>query len=268
MRKEKVYAENGINLFREDKPLTRECFQTIFFLKRVIAILSVIALVSLISSNSFAQIKGDANGDGMVTSADITCVILAIFGFPCSNPDCNGDGVVTSADITCVIPEIFGQSPTPTPTGTCVGFCGDVSPLGCFCDEGCIVGGDCCPDFEQVCGSLPEEPPPTGTCVGFCGGRSPAGCFCDESCIQIGDCCPDSEQVCGPPPPSDCPSGQKDCPGVGCIPESSTCCGNGSACPSDLPVCTGNPLFCCPAGFPFLCPNLTNCRTDPSFCPP
>ncbi len=107
MRKEKVYAENGINLFREDKPLTRECFQTIFCLKRVIAILSVIALVSLISSNSFAQIKGDANGDGMVTSADVTCTIRGIFGQPCPNPDCNQDGMVTSADITCVIIAIF-----------------------------------------------------------------------------------------------------------------------------------------------------------------
>ncbi len=44
-------------------------------------------------------------------------------GLPCAMPDCNGDGVVTSADITCVILEIFGQSPTPTPTPT-----GDPTP--------------------------------------------------------------------------------------------------------------------------------------------
>jgi len=45
----------------------------------------------------------------MVTSADITCVILGIFAMPCPNPDCNEDGMVTSADITCVILEIFNQ---------------------------------------------------------------------------------------------------------------------------------------------------------------
>jgi hypothetical protein len=54
-------------------------------------------------------LAGDANQDGMVTSADITCVILAIFGMSCPMPDCNGDGSVTSADITCVILEIFNQ---------------------------------------------------------------------------------------------------------------------------------------------------------------
>jgi len=55
------------------------------------------------------QVKGDANLDGSVTSADITCTILGIFGLPCPMPDCNEDGMTTSADITCVIAEIFNQ---------------------------------------------------------------------------------------------------------------------------------------------------------------
>jgi len=80
-------------------------------IRRIIAILSIITLVFVLSSNSFA-LGGDANQDGSVTSADITCVILAIFGLPCAMPDCNGDGMVTSADITCVMLEIFGQGPT------------------------------------------------------------------------------------------------------------------------------------------------------------
>ncbi len=37
----------------------------------------------------------------------ITCTILGIFGMPCPMPDCNDDGMVTSADITCVILAIF-----------------------------------------------------------------------------------------------------------------------------------------------------------------
>jgi len=52
---------------------------------------------------------GDANQDGMTTSADITCVIFGIFGMFCPMPDCNQDGSVTSADITCVILAIFNQ---------------------------------------------------------------------------------------------------------------------------------------------------------------
>jgi len=55
------------------------------------------------------QEMGDANQDGVVTSADITCVIRGIFGLPCPNPDCNGDGSVTSGDVTCVIFGIFNQ---------------------------------------------------------------------------------------------------------------------------------------------------------------
>ncbi len=77
-----------------------------YYLKRLKLYLITIALLCVTSSYAFA-LGGDANQDGSVTSADITCVILAIFGLPCPMPDCNGDGVVTSADITCVILEIF-----------------------------------------------------------------------------------------------------------------------------------------------------------------
>ena len=75
--------------------------------RRIIAILIIITPVFVLSSNSFAQIKGDANEDGTVTSGDIICVIRGIFGMSCPNPDCNGDGSATSGDVTCVIVEIF-----------------------------------------------------------------------------------------------------------------------------------------------------------------
>ena len=53
-------------------------------------------------------LKGDCNGDGSITSADVTCTIIEIFE-PAGNlcADCNGDGSVTSADVTCTIIEIF-----------------------------------------------------------------------------------------------------------------------------------------------------------------
>jgi len=53
------------------------------------------------------ETKGDANLDGTVTSADITRLILGIFGMSCPKLDCNDDGMVTSADITFVILAIF-----------------------------------------------------------------------------------------------------------------------------------------------------------------
>jgi len=88
-----------------------------FCLKRLKLYLITIALLCVTSSYAFA-LGGDANQDGSVTSADITCVIFGIFGLSCAMPDCNGDESVTSADITCVILAIFGQSPAPTPTPT------------------------------------------------------------------------------------------------------------------------------------------------------
>jgi len=71
-----------------------------------------------------------------------------------------------------------------------------------------------------------------------------------------------------PPPPSACPSGEKECTGGGCIPNSATCCEDGTFCPADFPNCTDIDLFCCPTPFPFSCgdgafcdsnPNLSNC---------
>ncbi len=81
-------------------------------IKRGIALLSTTLLMFLSPFlGTFAQAEGDANNDGMVTSADITCVILGIFEMPCPMPDCNGDGNITSAYITCVILDIFSAEP-------------------------------------------------------------------------------------------------------------------------------------------------------------
>jgi hypothetical protein len=77
----------------------------------------------------YPGLRGDCNGDGKVSSADITACISEIFdgdgdlaqntpgGTYAGNPigcDPNCDGRVTSADITCTITRIFG--------GTC-GVC-------------------------------------------------------------------------------------------------------------------------------------------------
>ena len=44
-------------------------------------------------------------------------------------------------------------------TNSCVGKCGGEGDE-CYCDDGCLQFGDCCPDFEAVCqqGNLPDLP--------------------------------------------------------------------------------------------------------------
>ena len=54
----------------------------------------------------------------------------------------------------------------------CAGFCGDVSPIGCGCDDLCWFFLDCCPDICDECPTAGPETiancgpvnPPTGTC--------------------------------------------------------------------------------------------------------
>lgn len=77
---------------------------------------------------------GDCNGDGSVSSADITAIVLEIFdgdgvdpadtpnGTFAGTPNCdaNEDGAVGAADITCVVLIIFGGpgSCGPAPLAT------------------------------------------------------------------------------------------------------------------------------------------------------
>jgi hypothetical protein len=59
-------------------------------------------------------IKGDANGDGTVTAADIIEVLNYIMGYPSSkymedSADANGDGTVNAADIVAIVNIIMGN---------------------------------------------------------------------------------------------------------------------------------------------------------------
>jgi len=77
-------------------------------IKGAIVLLSFIGLIFVSSLHgTMGQTQGDANIDGNITSADITCVILGIFEMPCPMPDCNEDESVTSADIMCVVLQYF-----------------------------------------------------------------------------------------------------------------------------------------------------------------
>ena len=59
-----------------------------------------------------AVITGDVNGDGYVTSADVTAIYDVMLGTDDtfqSTADVNGDGYVTSADVTAVYDILLGN---------------------------------------------------------------------------------------------------------------------------------------------------------------
>ena len=71
-----------------------------------------IFLVLLFSQVAFAQ-NGDVNGDGSVTSYDITALYNCLLNNDMthySTSDINGDGVVTAADVTAVYDLLLGGS--------------------------------------------------------------------------------------------------------------------------------------------------------------
>lgn len=73
---------------------------------------------------------------------------------------------------------------------SCVGYCDEQTPAGCWCDDQCETYGDCCDDYLAVCVVEP------GTCAGACDGQSAGGCWCDSLCSLYGDCCTDVQEVC------------------------------------------------------------------------
>ena len=86
-----------------------------------------------------------------------------------------------------------GVKPSDATGGTCVGFCGAKSAGACYCDNACTGAGDCCADYQAVCGGTSGGP----SCVGKCGGKGSGNCYCDDQCEQLGDCCPDFKTACG-----------------------------------------------------------------------
>ena len=42
-----------------------------------------------------------------------------------------------------------------TEPDSCVEYCDQRTPAGCWCDASCVMQGDCCPDACAVCGYCP-----------------------------------------------------------------------------------------------------------------
>ncbi len=77
-------------------------------------------------------------------------------------------------------------------TYKCLNHCGEAvgtPPNQCFCDAACVTLGDCCDDYQPLCGDQ--------SCEDWCDMQAPAGCWCDDACGGLGDCCPFKVFWCG-----------------------------------------------------------------------
>src|SRR5512139_3736855 len=89
---------------------------------RVASCLVSLALLLAASAAPAGELRGDANCDGRVDSADIEAVLGDLFGTrePCAGVDVNDDGRVSAADVIALM-QILSASPTATPvTATAV----------------------------------------------------------------------------------------------------------------------------------------------------
>lgn len=87
-------------------------------IRGIIVLLSAVGLISVVpSTKTFAQLPGDANGDGQINILDVTATLNDILGIAQApgNADCNNDNHVNILDVTCVLNIILGTSPPPTP---------------------------------------------------------------------------------------------------------------------------------------------------------
>jgi hypothetical protein len=62
--------------------------------------------------NAVVVVPGDVDGDGVVTSVDITCIYNYLLNGDTTyvaTSDVNGDGSITSVDITCIYNILLGE---------------------------------------------------------------------------------------------------------------------------------------------------------------
>ena len=84
-------------------------------LKSFFAVVLAVAGIFAISHYSNAGVKGDVNGDGDITAADVTAVYDVLLGNNSeleASADVNHDGSVTAADVTFIYDILLGNTPT------------------------------------------------------------------------------------------------------------------------------------------------------------
>ena len=82
-------------------------------MKKIPQILFALLLACMVSTAAAQTKKGDVNGDGQVTVADVTALVNVILGKATRNDACdvNGDTFVTKADVTALVYIILGKTP-------------------------------------------------------------------------------------------------------------------------------------------------------------
>ena len=81
-------------------------------LKSLFAVVLAMVGIFAVSQSANATVNGDADGDGVVTSSDVTALYNYLLnGDVVLNGDVNGDGSITSADITYVYNIMLGTLP-------------------------------------------------------------------------------------------------------------------------------------------------------------
>lgn len=110
----------------------------------------------------------------------------------CWGPDWECECALCGDDGKCITP-------------SCEGLCGTTEPTsaGCYCDAACVQYGDCCSDYDELCGGGGGG---DLSCEGLCGSTAATagGCYCDEACVQYSDCCADYEALCTGVEPMGC----------------------------------------------------------------
>ena len=160
------------------------------------------------------------------------------------------DVVIGATDAATVGGDDAPSTPDATvvnPAASCTGKCGvyDKKAL-CQCDDKCTSNGDCCGDYNSLCGAVAATcgdgkcagtetatncpgdcgtvTPPTGSCAGKCGQYDKTwSCQCDTKCASAAnnDCCGDLATAC----PATSPI-------VTCVETN---------CPTDVAACTADP---------------------------
>jgi len=96
--------------------------------------------------------SADLTGDWVIDISDLFS-LLSAWG-PCqqSYPNCpadfTGDGLVDLSDLFVML---SSWGPVPLDPNSCIGHCGDQAPGGCWCDDLCVMLGDCCDDACTAC---------------------------------------------------------------------------------------------------------------------
>jgi len=99
----------------------------------------------------------DNDQDGFTDCSDSDCP-ACLPETDCSDGvDNDSDGYSDCDDSDCA------ADPACINANSCVGWCGESAPGGCYCDESCSVIGDCCADVCNACGELTFCSPGTET---------------------------------------------------------------------------------------------------------